>query len=144
MRWERGMSGLVAIVARDRGATTTEEEIESLAAAYESMRGKRARRQASAGDRVRVIGWSFGEGEAEAPPASAAESWLFTAGVAAGRGEAPQLDNVEGQFAWVSFDAGRNEVCVASDPFGMFTLYFCEREGKTYLATSALALAKHL
>src|SRR5205085_6693293 len=49
-----------------------------------------------------------------------------------------------GQFAWCAFDAARNELVVASDPFGMQAFYLAERNGKTYLATSALALAKHL
>lgn len=78
--------------------------------------------------------------------ARAARSWVLTDGVVHGdlAPDRPRVEPLDGQFGWIAYDADRDAVSVAADPFGMYALYVAEREGKTYVANSALALAKHL
>ena len=117
--------------------------MEELAAAYEALRGVCTRRRTSAGDRARVIEFDPQPNSLE-PGASG--SWIVTAGVAHTElaGRPTRLEELEGQFGWISYDSASDELVVASDPFGLFAVYVARRGGKSYVATSALALAKHL
>jgi hypothetical protein len=137
------MTGLVAIIAHDRLASVDEAEIDELATAYEALRGVNGRRSVSAGRYARAIAMSPNS-VAELPNGDS--SWVMTAGVPHNviRSQPARLEGLEGQFAWISYDAHMDQVSVGSDPFGMFALYTARRDKKTYIATSALVLAKHL
>jgi len=52
------------------------------------------------------------------------------------------LEALDGQFAFVRQDGETIEV--ATDPFGMQALHVAQRAGRSYVSTSALALAAHL
>jgi hypothetical protein len=73
-------------------------------------------------------------------------SWTAWTGTSFPRPAAPigQLDEYDGQFGVISYDADAGSVLVANDPFGMQCLYVAERGERTFVSTSALALAKHL
>jgi hypothetical protein len=139
------VSGLVAVISNrpDLGAPTA--EVDLLASAYESVRGQSRRHRVAGGDRVQVI--SFGSQDAaESSDPSARSSWAMASGTvhAPGRLTDARLDELDGQFALISYDPARDEVVVATDPFAMQAVYHATRDGKTYVSTSALALAKHL
>jgi hypothetical protein len=139
------MSGLVAIISHRLDVPATEAEVDLLASAYESVRGGGRRHRVAGGDHVQVIRFE-NQGADEAGGAAQASTWAIASGVV----HSPRpltdtrLDELDGQFALVSYDAKRGEVVVATDPFAMQALYQASREGKTYVSTSALALAKHL
>ena len=54
------------------------------------------------------------------------------------------VEDLDGQFSMVRYNAEAHRVEVITDPFGLRSLYVAERDGKTYISTSVLALAKHL
>jgi hypothetical protein len=134
---------LIAVIAHDRRAAIEESDVDELAQTYASLRGGHVRRKASAGDHARAIELRRGAGREESTPTG---SWVMTAGVPHGPSspEGVRVEDLEGQFALIAHDADASEVTVASDPFGMLGLYVASRDGRTYVATSALALAKHL
>ena len=139
------MTGLVAIVSADRETSVDDEDVQGLVGCYESLRGAGARDEATGGPLARVV-W-FGREREDGGIERRGSSWV----AASGRPHASKdsliglpLHELDGQFALVSYDADREEVCVASDPFGMHALYVGARANSTYVSTSALALAKHL
>ncbi|HYT80398.1 MAG TPA: hypothetical protein VEQ37_14325 [Actinomycetota bacterium] len=139
------MSGLVAIISERSDTPATAAEADLLASAYESFRGGGRRHRAAGGEQVQVIGFES-QGAAESGMVENGSSWAMASGVV----HAPRpltdagLDELDGQFALVSYDAKRGEVIVATDPFAMQAVYHASSDGKTYVSTSALALAKHL
>jgi asparagine synthetase B (glutamine-hydrolysing) len=157
------MTGVVGIVSHGRDTPVTEDDIDQLTSAYESLRGAGKRSAACAGSFARVAticatsggGCSHAMAGAAMPgaasadarlPRSAGSSWVILTGTPhdpSGSGGA-DLQALDGQFTWASYDAPRDELSVATDPFGMQALYLAERRGRTYFSTSALALAKHL
>jgi hypothetical protein len=137
------MTGLIAIVAVDPGNRVDERELEGLTAAYESLRGPATRHDASSQGRahVRLLGF---EGMR---PAITEDDAVWTAVAGRAYGNCPPagaLEELDGQFALVSHDEGRDETVVATDPFGLRALYVARHEGLLYVSTSCLALAKHL
>ena len=134
---------LIAIIAHDRRAVVEQTEVDELAKTYVSLRGGGTGRQASAGTYARAaeIGTEVDQNEPAGDP-----SWAMVAGVPHGESSSQpaRAEDLEGQFALIAHDAETGEVSVSSDPFGMLALYVAERDGKTYVATSALVLAKHL
>ena len=54
------------------------------------------------------------------------------------------LRQLDGSFALVTYVKHTDHLIVASDPFGLWPLYIAERDGKSYVSTSALTLARHL
>jgi hypothetical protein len=166
------MTGVVGIVSHRRDTPVTEDDIGQLMSAYESLRGSGKRHVASAGSfaRVATICATSGDelpqamtgaasadaclsqampGAASADaslPRSADSSWVILSGMphCPSGSDGTELEALDGQFTWTSYDALRDELSVATDPFGMQALYLAERAGKTYFSTSALVLAKHL
>lgn len=143
------MSGLVAIIAHAPDGSIAPSEIRALAEVYESLRGGGRRREAAAAGRARLITIDRADADQaviQATDGPRGASWAAATGaphgarslVGAGLGE------LDGQFALVSFDATTGEVAVASDPFGMHPLYAASRDGRTYVSTSAMTLARHL
>jgi hypothetical protein len=137
------MAGIVAIIALDRNRSVTETEIADFAAAYETLRGPGTRHHAAADYYARVINIT----DADHPGIETVNSsWVVSHGVAHFHGPllgAP-LDQLDGQFCLISYEASTREVIVAVDPFGLQPLYLAERAGKVYISTSVLALAKYL
>ena len=136
------MSGLIGIIGNRDGARVGEVELDQLSATYESLRGKTAHTTMAAGGfaRVRRLGDAVRHTTADR-----GTSWTLHSGrVHTPNGGATDVREADGQFAWCAYDATRDELDVASDPFGMQAFYVAERDGKTYLSTSALTLAKHL
>jgi Glutamine amidotransferase domain len=149
------MSGLVGIVSSKRDAPVSADEIDRLSLDYEQLRGAGARVAYSAGAFARVTQLLRAPPQ-ETPPGAVADaraagtgtrsSWVTSAGTmhdphSTGGADLAQLD---GQFAWVSYDASRDELSLASDPMGMQALYIARSAGKIFFSTCALALAKHL
>ena len=137
------MRGLIAIIAVDPDARVDDREVEALAAAYESLRGAASRQSASSPERAHAI--LLGSKESEAPASESGTSWAAVAGRAYGR-PPPEgaLEELDGQFALVAHDGDLQLTTVATDPFGLQSLYFGRREGRLYVSTSCLALAMHL
>ena len=138
------MSGIVAIVSKEGAARASDEEMGELTAAYTALRGERPLDTADAAQ-ARVV--SFGTDDwGAASIERRGDSWLATAGPV--HGPRPllgaKLEELDGQFSLVGYDAERKEVFVASDPFGLEALYAAEHLGKTYVSSSALVLARHL
>jgi asparagine synthase (glutamine-hydrolysing) len=137
------MRGLVAIVALEPGARIDQREVEALATAYESLRGVREREDASALDRVHAI--LLGRKGEDSAITRRGNSWAAVAGRAHGaRFPGAPLEELDGQFALVAFDDDQERITVATDPFGLLSLYTSRRDGLLYASTSCLALAKHL
>ena len=136
------MRGLVAIIAVDSGARVDEREVDALATAYESLRGAGDREGASAGERAQAI--LLGNSEARPAVARSGIAWAAVAGRAYG-GTLPgaSLEELDGQFALITHDDVEGTT-VATDPFGLQSLYVSRHDGRLYVSTSCLALAKHL
>jgi Glutamine amidotransferase domain len=139
------MSGMVAVVAQ-RDASVGAEEVEHLAATYESVRGVGGRRSLAGGGRVHVIRVSRHGADAESGIETHGPSWAVSVGVPHHQGSlvSAPLDELDGVFALIRYDGERDEVVIASDPFGMQELYVAQDGSITYISTSALALAKHV
>ncbi len=137
------MRGLVAIVAHDRARSVAESEINGLADAFESLRGVSARESVAAGDFARVVRFAAdGASHIENDGAS----WVASHGLVLYPGSliGARVEDLDGQFSLVSFNARTDEVVVSGDRYGLQTLYVAERLGKTYVSTSSLALARYL
>ncbi|MGI9605151.1 MAG: hypothetical protein ACR2P0_03335 [Acidimicrobiales bacterium] len=137
------MRGLIAIISHDRTAAVGESEVSDLASTFESVRGVSRRESISAGAFARVIRMAAdGRSHVETDGAS----WVATYGMPLARGNVlgERPENLHGQFSLVSYDQSSAEVLVVGDPYGLQTLYVADRDGKTYVSTSALVLAKHL
>lgn len=141
---------MVAIVAHRRPDSKLEHEINALADAYRSLRGGTSRQSMSAGGFARIITvTSETSGDAQSPSdllTDASGSWAVAVGAphCLQRPGVADLSALDGQFIWISFDAARETLSIATDPFGMQALYMAERAGKIYLSSCALALATHL
>jgi asparagine synthase (glutamine-hydrolysing) len=137
------MTGLVAIVAAEPGSRLDEGEVEQLADAYESLRGANGRQEVRAEGRAHAC--LLGVEDAGLRITRGAGSWAAAAGRVYGTlPPEGSLEELDGQFALVLRDENRGETLVATDPFGLRSLYVARRDGKLYVSTSCLALAKHL
>lgn len=143
------MNGLVCIVAHERTAPVSEAEIADLATAYESLRGQACRHPAGVNQFAKAVGFTSARSanSHQAGEMSAADSLPTT--LVSGNphtisGDFSDLQDLDGQFVWLSYDATTDELSVATDPFGMQAVFLGRSAGKTYISTSALALAKHL
>jgi hypothetical protein len=138
------MPGLIAVIAHDRRAVVEESEVDELATVYRSLRGESILRRASAGEHARAMELGVEPDTTPSPPTSS--SWVVTAGIRDGDSavQPHDLERLEGQFGWIAYDSDSDEVAVGTDSFGMFAVYFAHRDGKTYVATSALVLANYL
>jgi glutamine amidotransferase-like protein len=139
------MSGLVAVIARDRTAPIEPGEASALADTYESLRGAGQRAAVSAGTLAEVV-LLASEHEAAPKLQKSPTGWVALAG----RAHGPELsglggpEDLDGHFALVVWHEAEQEIVVATDAFAMQALYVAERGEKTYVSTSALALAKFL
>lgn len=138
------MNGFVAIIANQPDASVSQAEIDAFAQAYLAVRGG-VSESAQAGDHVRTV--AFANRDEAGPSIHRREnSWAVSAGALHHRGSLldTDLDDIEGQFALLRYDAHTNISTLVSDPFGMFGVFIVRRDALTYVSTSALALARHL
>ena len=136
------MTGLVAIVSYDPSRSVTGEELDEFAAGYEALRGASDRALVEAGSQAAIA--LLGP-ESDLQGAVSREGQVLAAVVGHVLGGSPlhgRLEDLDGQFALVRVNG--DETVVASDPFAMQALYIAERDGRTYVSTSSLALAGHL
>ncbi len=135
--------GLVAVISHDRERPVAETEMTGLAGAFESLRGVSVQESVAAGHFARVVRFAAdGASHIESDGAS----WVASHGLVLHDGSliGAEAEDLDGQFSLVSFNARTGEVVVAVDRYGLQALYVAERLGKTYVSTSALALARYL
>ena len=139
------MTGLVAIITRDRHDPVRREEIDGLTTTYESLRGARTRHAASGGTHACVTVLSAAD-NGRAPIEHDGASWTASIGVVHHEGSlvGVQPEEIEGHFGLVAYDAEAESVLVATDPRSFQPIYTAERGTRTYVSDSALVLAKHL
>jgi Glutamine amidotransferase domain len=137
-------AGFVAVVAHDRHASI-DEDLDGLAAEYERLRGPYERVVASAGPWAAVVAFDVPQ-EQRAKAEARASAWSVAAGALHFSRRPPKsgLADLEGQFALLAYDDAHATLILASDPFGFRTLYATERNGKTYISTSVLVLARYV
>jgi hypothetical protein len=137
------LSGIVGVISRDPSASALEADIGGLVEAYESLRGPAERHELTAGDRGRIVVLDTHAGDVGREMHGS--SWLAYSGVVYhGSPLGAPMAELDGQFALIGYDGDEDVVLIASDPFAMQALYVAERGARTYVSTSALALAKHL
>ena len=137
------MSGFIAAVSRERRPVDS-GNLYALADTYELLRESGTRREGRA-PFAHAIG--FESPAARSPMLEADQgSWAIMIGALRGRASplGASLEELDGQFALVSYDAELTRLTVATDPFGLRAVYSAERNGTTYFCTSALVLARHL
>src|SRR4051794_39876865 len=134
------MAGFVAVIAHDRHGRGLDEDAALLERAYSGLRPSERVSRLSVGDWVR--GAQF---ERPGEQSGSGTTWLLGGTLHPGMDPATApLADLRGRFALVRHDAVLDRVEVASDPLGMFRLYAAERADRTYVSTSAIALARHL
>jgi hypothetical protein len=142
---DASIPGFIGIAAADRDVDVAPDEIDRFAAAYEAVccDDGAARKAYAAGMFARFV--EFRSDEAPSAPVSGGH-WAVAAGVLHGVDPAtiPDPSTLEGQFALATYDETSQTLLVATDPFALFPLYHAAHDGKHYVSTSALALAKHL
>jgi asparagine synthetase B (glutamine-hydrolysing) len=139
------MSGMVVIIAHDRQDAVTDAEIEALAGVYSAMSGLAHAHAVDAGSFARLI--KFDVAGDERPGIEVVDiGWATSIGVLHGPRTliGADLSSLDGPFALVTYDSRAGRLVVATDPFGLQPLYMSERPGRTYIASSALALARYL
>jgi hypothetical protein len=137
-------TGLCAVIATDNRPLDP-GEIDGLADSYRALRGTRPAARATAADRAAVVAFGSAD-DAPATVLSRGRSWATGSGRVYGAGQLldARLEDIDGAFALVRYDADADVLVVASDPFGMQALYVAERPGRTLISTSALALARYV
>ncbi len=140
------MSGFIAIVADRPERAVPEGELARFVDAYVAVRGDgSANGRVNGGHRVRACVFSRPDEGAKCLERQG-KSWALTAGVPYHSRPLVEtrLDELDGHFALLRYDAETKTAALASDPLGMFGLFVAERDGLTFVSTSALALARHL
>lgn len=137
------MAGIVAVISQDGRSPVPREELDGLVRAYEHLRGSGRVHVESVGEHAHC---AKVEGHVRGGIERDGGAWCAVVGSMFSTRPAPRasLDDVDGQFAAVRYDDRTNEVQVFNDPFGMQALYVAERNGRSYVSTSATALARHL
>jgi hypothetical protein len=137
------MAGLVGVIAHDRRQPLPGDEFAALVGAYRALRGDGHVERESAGTWAHVAQI---DGDVPGTARAADGSWLLSAGAIHADGDllAAPNDGLDGQFAAIRYDAAGERLSIVADPFGMQALYASERDGRTYVSTSAVALARHL
>jgi len=144
-RTEVAVAGLVAIIAHDHERAVDPGDLDDLADTYRSLRGKQQLAVASVARHARVA--KIVPEWAPSPRIErSGHSWLAAVGRIRGYepGAQATLDELDGQFGIVSYDDRSGEILVATDPFGMQSVFAAERDGRTYVSTSAFCLARYL
>jgi hypothetical protein len=138
------LSGLVAVIRPAGRQAESGAELDRLAAAYELLHETGTRHAASSplGGVVKFeTPTESGRGIQSAGP-----SWTAAVGTVHGPLSAgtPALAHLDGRFGLVAYDDSAGTLTVATDPFAFQAVYVAERDGTTFVSTSALVLARHL
>src|SRR3954447_14017891 len=122
------MAGLVFVASRDGRSPVPTDDFTALVGAYRAVRGDGEVDVQSVGEHLHCATISGRPGGGVRREAGA---WWASVGIAHGIGPEAPLEALDGQFAAVRCDtAGR--VQIFNDPFGMQSLYVCERDGRVY------------
>jgi hypothetical protein len=137
------VADLLAIIADDPAEHVPPPELDRLLADYEALRGKPERELLAVGDRARA--YALGRQTPTSGVETRGEEWTAWAGSlcpdpAAMTGP---LERLDGQFALLRLRQDGSAL-LAADPLGLKPLFVSRRGGLTYVATSALVLARHL
>src|SRR5947209_5180205 len=137
---------MVGIASKDGLTPSSGAELEGLVRSYERLRGNDGRDHKRAGEFGGVVRIRA-QCDTDPEPVEADDgSWILCCGTAhdlqASGGT--DVEKLDGQFVWARYDAPRRELQVATDPFGIRSLFVAEREQSVYFSTSALALAAYL
>lgn len=138
------MTTLLAIIAHDREEPVMESELEELVRVHDGLRGSGLRSDASGPGWVRAATISYPTGQ----PAGVERGdtgWAAWAGSPRYEGVLVDADPAEldGQFVILRLDRS-GMLTLLSDPLGHKPLFIARRGARTYIATSALVLARHL
>jgi hypothetical protein len=136
------VADLLAIIAHDHRESIAPEDLEQLIATHESLRGPAQRRQLEGGGRVRAC--VLGRPTPSAGIEREGDGWTAWAGSRTAMAMTAPLAELDGQFALLRLDPGGETVRLATDQLGMKPLYAAVSGARTFVATSALVLAKHL
>jgi hypothetical protein len=138
-----GVAGLVGVLSHDARTPVPVDELQRLARSYADVRGDGRVHLAGVGEWARCAKI---DGHVAGPIARDGDAWCaFTGALHADQSPArAPLSDVDGQFAAVRGDAAAGRAEVLNDQFGMQALYVAEHEGRSYVSTSATALARHL
>ena len=139
------VSAILGIIADSPTGAVPDEELDRLLDAFAAVRGDGRRvHRLQAGKRAQLA--KVEEHDGDRPPLRDGAAWAAWSGYVhqpASALEGP-IAELEGQFALVRHDAERGEISVACDPFGMQALFVTGLNGRTYISTSSLALARAL
>jgi hypothetical protein len=140
------MADLLAIVSHDRSVPVDGDDFAELIARYESLRGPARSREAVSGGWVRACAFNRTSEAAAGIENAQNGDWAAWAGSLHGEPAAMTgpLESIDGQFALVRLEAGGSRARIAADPLGMKPVFAAVSDRRTYLSTSALALAAHL
>jgi asparagine synthetase B (glutamine-hydrolysing) len=134
------MPGIVAIAADGHDDMVERAELDRFIAAHNDVHGPCAHDVLEAGARGLVAAFRDGAATGVERREGGWKAWV---GRAYGAGGALRPEQLDGQFLLIAGDPS-GEVRVANDPLGMFPAFVARRAGRTYVATSLLALARHL
>lgn len=125
------------------GSPVERHELSELVAAYEHLRGSGRVHVESVGTRAHC---ALIDGHVDGGLDRAGDSWCAAVGKVYSPQPTPHapLAAVDGQFAAIRYDSGADVLEAFNDPFSMQALYAADRDGRTYVSTSAAALARHL
>jgi hypothetical protein len=139
------VTGIVVVVARPGSGVDVRRAATALADVHAALLPLPEREVATAGDLACAITLHASRAE---PPGivQGPDGWVATSGTPRG---ADALQHVaaaelEGQFVLARYDRAAGALRVATDAFGCWPLYLAETEDASYLASSALALARFL
>jgi asparagine synthetase B (glutamine-hydrolysing) len=141
------VSGFVAVVSWRPDAGRDRDSVTRLAGVFEAQRGRTTRRMFTAGRHGTAIRFAdVAIDEPSSVETAVDGSWAFVVGPARVHGPlvSTTIEQLDGQFASVAYDATRDELAIGTDPLGMFPLYTAARGHHTWFSTSALALATFL
>lgn len=136
------MSGFVAVICLRPNSPSVREETRALALVYANLRGG-ANRYEVAGDGRLAYAVAFGADVTED-----GRGWTIRQGQPHGRWQNPLtaagFAALDGQFCAVSHTAATGRSLLATDRFAAAPVYFAQSDGRLFVSTSAMALARHL
>jgi hypothetical protein len=138
------VTDLLAIISHDRGHNVDAGALERFRSDYEALRGAPRHLKAESADWAKVLLIDHSSPD-QVGTEREGEGWTAWAGRIASPAKPADtpLAQLDGQFAMVRLEAG-GTLTVATDPLGMKPLFMATAQGRTYVSSSALVLARHL
>jgi hypothetical protein len=137
----------VAIVSLPGNMPVHRREIEEFSATYLRVRTAESVAYAPLEGRVCAATFATGSDDGDAVLHTGPEGWCVATGSLIGAAsllEEVRLASADGHFGLVLFEARSDAAVVATDPMGMQSVFVAERDGRAYVSTSALVVARHL